>query len=201
MWSNNLTNSIHKLYRKDPWVQSLYQTAGHKLDEIETGIREWHENRFFDGYTFALPIWERILGVRPGRAQGDDSRRAALRAKWLSNRKSDRALLQAIADGWKPDALRVGFDDGYITLTADGAILQDWRYLIRAIEEAKPAHLPIVPVIRTRSMLYFGGTLVPSYTHTELPQWAPVRTLHTSATGGGMVSSTTTTNLPPLEVN
>ncbi|MDO4669659.1 MAG: DUF2313 domain-containing protein [Butyricicoccus pullicaecorum] len=49
--------------------------------------------------------------------------------------------------------------------------------------------------------LYFGGTLVPSYTHTELPQWAPVRTLHTSATGGGMVCSTTITTLPPLEVN
>lgn len=52
-----------------------------------------------------------------------------------------------------------------------------------------------------QAILYFGGTLVPSYRHTELPQWAPVRTLHTSATGGGMVSSTTTTNLPPLEVN
>lgn len=52
-----------------------------------------------------------------------------------------------------------------------------------------------------QAILYFGGTLVPSYTHTELSQWAPVRTLHTSATGGGMVSSTTTTNLPPLEVN
>lgn len=175
MWRNNLTNSIHKLYRQDPWVQSLYQTAGRKLDEIEAGIREWHENRFFDGYTFALPIWERILGMRPGRTQGDDSRKAALRAKWLSNRKSDRLLLQEIADSWQPGALEVGFEDGYITLTTDGDIMRDWRYLLPAIEQAKPAHLPLIPVIQSKHRLYFGGALAPSYQMTALPPYQPAK--------------------------
>ena len=200
MWLNKLTGYIHRLYRDDPWIQSLYDVAGTKLDEIEAGIAEWHENRFFDGYTFALPIWERILGMRPGRIQGDDSRKAALRAKWLSNRKSDRALLQEISDSWQADALEVGFEDGYITLTADGTILRDWRYLLAAINEAKPAHLPLVPVIRSQSTLYFGGTLVPSYGQTVLPQWSLAQTLRTSATAGGMLCSTMTTALPPLEV-
>ena len=48
--------------------------------------------------------------------------------------------------------------------------------------------------------LYFGGTLVPSYGQTVLPQWSPARTLRTSATTGGMLCSTMTTALPPLEV-
>lgn len=200
MWKNKLTNYLPRLYRDDPWIQSLYHAAGTKLDEIEAGIAEWHENRYFDGYTFALPVWERIMGMRPGRSQGDDSRKAALRAKWLSNRKSDRELLQEIADSWQPDALEVGFEDGYITLTADGDMMLDWRYLLQAIEEAKPAHLPLVPVIKTHSMVYIGGTLVPSYEQTILPQWSPERTLRTHAEGGGMICSTMTTELPPMEV-
>lgn len=200
MWKNRLTNYLPRLYRDDPWIQSLYQVAGAKLDEIEAGIAEWHENRYFDRYTFALPVWERILGMRPGHSQGDDSRRAALRAKWLSNRKSDRLLLQEIADSWQPGALEVGFADGYITLTANGDIMRDWRYLLSAIEEAKPAHLPLVPVTKTHSTVYFGGTLVPSYEQTVLLQWSPSRRLRTSAATGGMVCSTMTTVLPPLEV-
>lgn len=199
MWKIKVTNYLHCMYRSDPWVQALYHAAGAKLDEIEADIAEWHENRYFDGYTFALPIWEYILGMRPGRKQGDASRKSALRAKWLSNRKSDRALLQDIADSWQPDALKVGFDCGYITLTADGTIFRDWRYVLAAINDAKPAHLPLMPVIRSHSTLYIGGTLIPSYTQSTLPQWAP-HTLSTTANGGGMICSTSTTVLPSLEV-
>ncbi len=50
------------------------------------------------------------------------------------------------------------------------------------------------------TILYFGGTLVPSYEQTVLPQWSPARTLRTSAKTGGMICSTMTTVLPPLEV-
>lgn len=53
---------------------------------------------------------------------------------------------------------------------------------------------------KLETTLYFGGTLVPSYEQTTLPQWVPERTLHTSVVAGGMLCSTMTTVLPPLEV-
>lgn len=200
MWWTELIGYLPRIYRDDPWINALFQTGGAELDAIAAGITELHGNRYLDTFTFALPIWERILGMRPAYSQGDDSRRAALRAKWLTNRKSDRLLLQEIADSWQPGTVTVGFEDGYITLTADGNIAHDWRHLLAAIHAAKPAHLPLIPVLRTNSTLYIGGALMPSYTQTVLPQWSPERKLRTSATVGGMVCSTITIQLPPMEV-
>lgn len=151
MWQDKLLGFQHRCYRDDPWLRAIYQMAGGVLDQLELDLVQLNANRFFDGLTFALPVWERILGLSPQAEQTMDERRAAVRAKWLTAKKSDRALLQAIADGWQPGAVQVGFDAGCITVsvTADRELPPDLTAMLAAIGEAKPAHLPL-----TATMLY-----------------------------------------------
>ena len=50
-----------------------------------------------------------------------------------------------------------------------------------------------------QAILYFGGTLVPSYHETNLPQYQPSKTLHTQAGINGAMGSIVTIKLPPLK--
>ena len=98
MWRDKLLNMLHRDYRSDPWLGVLYQAAGGSLDQLEADLQALHENRYFDGLTWALPIWERALGLIPRSGQTLDERRAAVRSKWLMSRKADRSLLQELCD-------------------------------------------------------------------------------------------------------
>lgn len=149
MWRDELMGMLPKLYRDDPWLLQVLGAAGDTLDRLEKQLAELHENRYFDGMTFALPIWEQILAVLARKNATDDDRRAALRAKWLTCRKADRELLQAIADSWMEDTVEVGFDAGYILLDiiAFDAVMENLDALLQTIESVKPAHLPIKTTI------------------------------------------------------
>ena len=173
MWRDKLLNMLHRDYRSDPWLGVLYQAAGGSLDQLEADLQALHENRYFDGLTWALPIWERALGLIPRSGQTLDERRAAVRSKWLMSRKADRSLLQELCDTYSPGSVAVGFANGYITMTVnreDG--LAKWPAIEDAVDEAKPAHLPLLIGVAYAKTLYVGGTM----------------------------DSTATIKLPPLEV-
>ncbi len=173
MWRDKLLAMLHRDYRDDPWLRAIYQAAGERLAQQESDLAELHENRFFDGLTWALPIWERALGLIPRSGQTLDERRAAVRSKWLMSRKADRSLLQEICDTYSSGSVAVGFANGYITMTInreDG--LAKWPAIEDAVDEAKPAHLPLLIGVAYSKTLYVGGTM----------------------------DSTATIKLPPLEV-
>lgn len=173
MWRDKLLNMLHRDYRGDPWLGVLYQAAGGSLDQLEADLQALLDNRYFDGLTWALPIWERALGLIPRSGQTLDERRAAVRSKWLMSRKADRSLLQEICDTYSPGSVAVGFANGYITMTIhreDG--LAKWPAIEDAVDEAKPAHLPLLIGVAYAKTLYVGGTM----------------------------DSTATIKLPPLEV-
>ena len=201
MWRNQLLNMLHRDYRGDLWLGALYQAAGRSLDQLTADLCSLHENRYFDGLTWTLPIWERALGLIPRNGQTVDERQAVVRNKWLMSRKADRTLLQELCDTLSPGSITVGFDNGYITMIInreDG--LSKWPAIIDAVNEAKPAHLPILPTIPVKTMLYIGGTLVPYHQTTNLPpylpEYAPVQ-----ANVNGALYSAVTIKLPPAEVN
>lgn len=200
MWRDKLLAMLHRDYRDDPWLRAIYQAAGERLAQQESDLAELHENRFFDGLTWALPIWERTLGLTPRSGQTEQERRAAVRVKWLMSRKADRALLQEICDAFCPGGITVGFTDGRISLTVNTeAALSMWRAMLEAIDEAKPAHLPILQAIPVNTTLYLGGALMPSPVTTQLPQYLPTYDA-VPAYPGGVMCSVTTLRLPPMEV-
>lgn len=145
MWSSKLIGMLYRDYRRDPWLQLLYQQAGGALDTLDAEIAALHANRFFRSLTWALPLRERELGIRPKTAQSIDDRRAAVEAKWKTSGKVDVALLQAIADSWRNGEVSVGFAAGRIHLQFVGAygVPNDMDTLLDAIGDARPAHLPI----------------------------------------------------------
>lgn len=162
-----------------------------------------------DSATWGLDLWEYQYGIPTNHTKSMQARRSVLKAKMRGTATTTVEQIRRVIHAYTGNDscevteypskyfVSVSYELPYQLLE----VADDCRTSLRII---LPAHIGfeqciIAPVMH--STLYIGGTLVPSYTHTELPQWAPVRTLHTSATGGGMVSSTTTTNLPPLEVN
>ena len=200
MWRDKLLNMLHRDYRGDPWLGVLYQAAGGSLDQLEADLQALHENRYFDGLTWALPIWERALGLIPRSGQTLNERRAAVRSKWLMSRKADRSLLQEICDTYSPGSVAVGFANGYITMTVnreDG--LAKWPAIEDAVDEAKPAHLPLLIGVAYAKTLYLGGALMPSPVTTQLPQYLPTYDA-VPAYPGGVMCSVTTLRLPPMEV-
>lgn len=150
MWRSKLLEMLYKQYQGDPWVQALYQAAGGKLDDVELGIADLHDQRFFDTATWGLAIYERALGITPRAGQTLEERRSIVSAKWRTGGKVDLVLLQVIVDAWKNGEVEVGFQNGKITLVFCGAygVPEDMDSLMDAIGQAKPAHLPVVYQIR-----------------------------------------------------
>lgn len=153
MYLDNMLHNLPQIYRQDLWLQSLLQATALIAESIALRADSLPEQILMDSATWALPIYEKELGIKPG-AQNDD-RRAAIAAKWKSGSKCDLALLTAIANSWKNNFVRIEFDNGEIVVTF-GVTLDtpcDFTALIRAFDEVKPAHLPIRHIFMTPSTL------------------------------------------------
>ena len=60
-----MITTLHKLYRKDEWLQELFRVAGLKLDEVEATVDEIHGNNFFDTATEkAILQYENELNIK-----------------------------------------------------------------------------------------------------------------------------------------
>ena len=56
--------AINKMYRNDPWVRELYQSAGLQLQDIDVLLDELLDNGFFDTVSErGLRVYEKDLGI------------------------------------------------------------------------------------------------------------------------------------------
>lgn len=139
-----MISTLHKLYRKDDWLQELFRVAGLKLDEVEATVNEIHGNNFFDTATEkAIAQYENELNIKPAVNSTLADRRSTVRAKWIGTGKVDLFLLQQVADSWANGLVELEFVGGRIHVKFISPIgvptgLED---LQKALENTKPAHL------------------------------------------------------------
>ena len=93
--------------------------------------------------------WEKLLKITEI-SQNLESRQARIRAKWLSSAHNDILLIQTICDSWKNGDVEADFIDGKINLKFVGeyGVPEDLNGLTKAIEEIKPAHLPLLLIYK-----------------------------------------------------
>ena len=143
---DELIKNLHKVFRQDPFINELFNSAGLNLNNIESTMNDMGKQYWTDTVTWGLGLWERPLGIKPFFDATIDDRRSMVEAKWKSDGKVDIYLLQAIADSWKNGKVKVEFINGKIKITFNGiyGIPEDLQGLEKALDDVKPSHLAIV---------------------------------------------------------
>ncbi len=152
-----MLNSLHKLFRKDPYINSILEAAGVDLDKISTEVDGIKAEMFFDTMTEkGILIYQKELAYPP-KSTFLEGKRLEIEARWKTTGKCDLKLLQKIADTWRNGEIEVQFKNAVIKIKFISliGIPDDLEALKHSINEAKPAHLPIEYLIlyRTWGML------------------------------------------------
>ena len=152
-----MLKSLHKLFRKDPYINELLKAAGIDLDKISIEADGIKTEMFFDTMTEkGVSIYQKELDYIP-KSTSLESKRLEIEARWKVTGKCDLKLLQRIADTWRNGEIEVKFENAVIKIKFISliGIPSDLEVLKFSINEAKPAHLPIEYIIlyRTWGML------------------------------------------------
>lgn len=203
-----LPELIPERLRKIPELMSVINAEEPEAEAALDAVIDFLAQLNVDSATWGLDLWEYQYGIPTNHTKSMQARRSVLKAKMRGTATTTVEQIRRVVNAYTSnDSCEVTeYPSKYFVSVSYELpnqlleVVDDCRTSLRII---LPAHIGfeqciIAPVMH--SMLYIGGTLVPSYGQTVLPQWSPARTLRTSATAGGMLCSTMTTALPPMEV-
>lgn len=151
MRKEELLYRINKLNAADPMVRDIMEAIGEEMDLADAKTAELISDMFFDTCTETmLKAYEEEADIIPKTDQSIAGRRAALEAKWKSSGKTDLEILRSVAESWKDGKVDVDFVNNkiQITFTDSYGLPADRKGLEAALDEVKPAHLPIVYLVR-----------------------------------------------------
>lgn len=140
-----IRNRMNKINQMSKFVSAIADAMQIDIDSLKRRVVQCNSNLFFDSCSEdCLKLYEAEAGITPMASQTLEDRRSALVAKWRAEGKCDITLLQAVADSWKYGRVTVDFVDAIIVIRfVDKGIPTDIDGLKKALEEIKPAHLPI----------------------------------------------------------
>lgn len=165
MHKDNLLNNLHPIFRKDKWLNALFNSVGSELDLSEEQIKQVSDQLFIDTATWFVTNYEIEAGIKPKAGQTLEDRRNAVEAKWKSDGSMTLSVLQGIADSWNNGDIEVSFDGQTITIkfVSSFGVPKDLNSFEQAIDDAKPAHLPMSFIFK-----YVLHSDVSKYTHWQL---------------------------------
>lgn len=167
----------------------------HELDEADLDQLAWELNILWYDYSADIHVKRDLV-------KNSDLVYRRLGTKWAAESVIRSYFTRGHITEWfeydgKPGTFRIRATAQGITQEKIDRFISLLKKVKRASAQLERMEIDNPPMQAT---LYIGGTLVSSYTQSVLPQWSPERTLHTEAIGGGLICSTMTTELPPLEV-
>lgn len=131
------------MYRNDPWVRELYQSAGLQLQDIDVLLDELLDNGFFDTVSErGLRVYEKDLGIV---AKGSiEQRRNIVQMLWNNSGKCTLEKIKAIIKTFVLDDVDVKFEDGLLKLEFSNS---SFVYAVSQIRQnlaiVKPSHIGI----------------------------------------------------------
>lgn len=143
---SDLINNLHKIYRNDPYIQSIFNSADLVLEDISIRITDFEKEYWFDTLSLlGIELLEKQLNFKSNPLVSLEDRRSQLEARWKMGGKSDIELLQSLADTWRYGAVAIKFSGSIIEVEFVSilGIPSDVDGLKHALETAKPAHLAI----------------------------------------------------------
>lgn len=113
MNKDEILKTLPKLYRKDKWVNQIYNIS--QLREVDNLSHTDYNNIFMSTLDeYGCSLYERDLLLDTKTTLKD--RRSAIITKWRANHKCSLQLLQDIVNQWFGDKCQVSYD-GNATVT------------------------------------------------------------------------------------
>ena len=114
--------TINKLYRKDPWIRQLYDSAGITMEDVANRLDELLDNVFFDtASNSGTANYEKDLGIKAEGSLVDRRKRVA--AKWQQSGKLDLDKIRALVKVYVLDDIDVLFENGRLKLVFNNSKL------------------------------------------------------------------------------
>lgn len=135
--------AINKMYRNDPWVRELYQSAGLQLQDIDVLLDELLDNGFFDTVgERGLRIYEKDLGIA---SKGSiEQRRNIVQMLWNNSGKCTLEKIKAIIKTFVLDDVDVKFEDGLLKIEFyDSSFVYAVNQIRENLTIVKPSHIGI----------------------------------------------------------
>ena len=135
--------AINKMYRNDPWVRELYQSAGLQLQDIDVLLDELLDNGFFDTVRErGLRVYEKDLGIV---AKGSiEQRRNIVQMLWNNSGKCTLEKIKAIIKTFVLDDVDVKFEDGLLKIEFyDSSFVYAVNQIRENLTIVKPSHIGI----------------------------------------------------------
>lgn len=156
--------AINKMYRNDPWVRELYQSAGIQLQDIDELLDVLLDNGFFDAVgDRGLSVYEKDLGIK-----GDgtvEQRRAIVQMLWNNNGKCTLEKIKAIVKTFVLDDVEVEFEDGVLKLEFNNsAFVYAIPQIRRNLTVVKPSHIGLsIDDVHTVDTELYTGSVVTTF--------------------------------------
>lgn len=156
--------AINKMYRNDPWVRELYQSAGIQLQDIDELLDVLLDNGFFDAVgDRGLRVYEKDLGIK-----GDgtvEQRRAIVQMLWNNNGKCTLEKIKAIVKTFVLDDVEVEFVDGVLKLEFNNsAFVYAIPQIRRNLTVVKPSHIGLsIDDVHTVDTELYTGSVVTTF--------------------------------------
>lgn len=135
--------AINKMYRNDPWVRELYQSAGLQLQDIDVLLDELLDNGFFDTVSErGLRVYEKDLGIV---AKGSiEQRRNIVQMLWNNSGKCTLEKIKAIIKTFVLDDVDVKFEEGLLKIEFyDSSFVYAVNQIRENLTIVKPSHIGI----------------------------------------------------------
>lgn len=138
-----MIKTLPKCYRKDPWVNELYNATD--TPKTEKQIQDNYDNIFFFSLTEeGCSNYEHDLNITP--AETLEERRKNIQRAWLWRKKCTLVWLNDVAQSYDKK-LSISYDgNATLTLTSNGGynyIKNPYAKLLEDLEIIKPAHMII----------------------------------------------------------
>lgn len=140
-----LINNLHKIIRKDEFIDAILNPAGLHLDEVKDKMTLLEKEFLFSTMSLErIQELEKELNYKT-KSTTIEGKRIEIEARWKTTGKCDLELLQTIANSWRNGEISVKFIDGTIEIVFISivGIPDNIEVLKAALGEAKPAHLEI----------------------------------------------------------
>ena len=140
-----LINNLHKIIRKDEFINAILNPAGLHLDEVKDKMTLLGKEFLFSTMSLErIQELEKELNYKT-KSTTIEGKRIEIEARWKTTGKCDLELLQTIANSWRNGEIDVKFIDGTIEIVFISliGIPDDIEVLKASLGEAKPAHLGI----------------------------------------------------------
>lgn len=139
--------TLPKEYRRDDWVTELLQACQQALDSgVMEPVQQLAGDILLDRMTERqLAVEERLCGISPSDGAAIEDRKAAVAARWKTGVALTLEQLQALCDSWRNGEVEADYVGDRIVIQFVGAygVPDDLAGLKAALEDARPAHLPV----------------------------------------------------------